>query len=72
MVFLFIFEHTADSNCKITVVCIILHGMQSMHKNVCIVHTVILPDRTLKKLAFSSFAFQSFLGFIGTLNKKNS
>ena len=34
-------------------------------------HTVILSDQTLKKWGLSSFAFQSFYGFIGTLNKKN-
>ena len=33
-------------------------------------HTVILSDRTLKKWALSSFAFQSFYVFIETLNKK--
>ena len=33
-------------------------------------HTVILPDWTFKKWGFSIFAFQSFYGFIGTLNEK--
>ena len=36
------------------------------------IHTVILPDWALKKWGLSNFAFQSFQGFIGTQNKKNS
>ena len=35
-------------------------------------HTVILLDWTLRKWALSSFAFQSFYGFIGTRNTKKS